>query len=219
MHQVRVIELNVGECEFLCPDSNAHALHLGERVRLTFSAPVLDEPLGILARVVYRSEADEGRHYRVRFPQLGKLPSCIYTLFNRRSAYRVSPSYRGKPHIRIRSLTPDVPSREADAQVKDISVSGIGLLLALDTESKFGDFGSIALELSIPGTEQPVKLIGNIRNRRLQDDQLVYGIEFDPEKTEDFAAQQEIVRRYVQELLQAEIQNSGNANGHLGSFL
>ena len=86
MHQVRVIELSIGECEFLCPASNAHALHLGERVRLTFSAPVLDEPLGILARVVYRSEADEGRHYRVRFPQLGKLPSCIYTLFHRRSA-------------------------------------------------------------------------------------------------------------------------------------
>ena len=43
----------------------------------------------------------------------------------------------------------------------------------------------------------PTSLIGDIRHRRLIGAEIRYGIEFDPERSEQFPRQQDLVTRYV----------------------
>lgn len=218
-HSVQLTDLTISECEFLCPAETRLVLHVGSRAELCFSTPVLQEPLEVLAPVVCRSESESGRRYRLRFPPMRKLPASVYALFNRRSSYRVSPSSGSKLIARVRAPSANTSRSEESVSVRDISATGISLELGKGGESIFGAIETILLDLVLPGTEKAVQLVGKIRNRRLDDDRLVYGIEFDPEESKDFSDQQAVLRDYVFDLLQVELKRSGAESSRLGSFL
>ncbi len=61
----------------------------------------------------------------------------------------------------------------------------------------------------LPDHADPVNLMGNIRHRRLVGAEIHYGVEFDPDLTENFACKQAIITKYVMQRQRALLQRSG----------
>ena len=187
-----------------CPD-----LAMGEEVELSFVADRFKRPLAVSARVVHRRDEGSSRRYGLQFTDRQQLENQVATelfrLFNRRKTYRVEPD----PDVPIEvTLEQRHAGVQVHAQVKDISVGGLGVRVPADVLAALGTSDRVKVAISLPGRQDPVVLIGNICHRRVAGEEIHYGIEFDLEQSEDPKRQQNAITDYVMKRQRATLRRA-----------
>ena len=176
-----------------CPD-----ITVGEEVELSFASDRFKRPLAVSARVVHRLDEESSRRYGLQFSdrqQLeDELATELFRLFNRRKTYRVEPDPDVPIEVTLEHCQAGV---QVQAQVKDISVGGLGVRVPADVKATLGTSDRVKVAISLPGHQDPVILIGNICHRREAGEEIHYGIEFDLEQSEDPKRQQNAITDYV----------------------
>ena len=193
---------------FFVPD--LPTVGVGQEVELAFTSERLKTPLAVGARVAHRAEEDDSRCYGFRFlegePPGAQLSAVFRSLFNRRSAFRVTPDPESPVEVALED-TPGGP--RLGARLADVSATGAGVRVAPEAESTFSQDVKLGISLLLPDHTDPVNLMGNIRHRRLVRAEIHYGVEFDPDLTENFAHKQAIITKYVMQRQRALLQRSG----------
>jgi c-di-GMP-binding flagellar brake protein YcgR len=181
---------------FAGPPCPAHGI--GDEVQLRFTSKLLKQPLLVKARVAHRVEEDGCRRYGFQFTNRSELERQLapelFRLFNRRSAYRVTPNERAPIDVIMEDHQGGAP---VHARAVDISASGLGVRAPIEAEGTFVSIDHIGMTISLPGRPQPVVLRGIIRNRRLAGHEIRYGIEFDFERSRNTKREQHAVAEYV----------------------
>lgn len=181
---------------FLTPD--CPTLAVGQEVELVLASEDLTTPVTVVAMVRYRVEEEDVRSYGFQFIEIdqveAQLSPGLRRIFNRRQALRVPPD----PKYPVRVLLEgDAGGPRVEVRLADLSVTGAGLRLEPEAESTFAKTSTVRISLCLPDCGEPVNMTGNIRHRSLIDAEIHYGIEFDPELSEDFARQQKAIINYV----------------------
>ena len=206
----RLIDLSGSGAGASFPLSNCPVLAIGETAELVFTTQRLKTPLVIAARVQNRIEQHDSCRYGFLFLE-GQLrdvdlSSDLRALFNRRKAVRVRPDPQSPINVELQALQGGL---RVEGRLEDISASGVRIRLERQADSTLTAISTVTTSFSLPDCGV-VSLTGHIRNRQLVEGSLSYGIEFDPELTDNFVSQQEIVVRFVmqrqRELLRQEPQ-------------
>ena len=152
------------------------------------------------ARVQNRTEEEGARRYGFGFLEGerldAELPSVLRKLFNRRKALRLAPDL-GMPVAVV--LEGEGGGMRVEARLANLSPIGAGVALDPESESAFANTSRIGISLSLPGARVPVRLIAHIRHRRLVAGEILYGLEFDPDLSQDFTRRQDQITKYVME--------------------
>ncbi len=196
------------------PVPDCPILAVGQEVPLVFTCGRLKAPVTVQAMVQHRAEERGFRRYGFRFLEREldpQLPAELRKLFNRRRVLRVAPDSESPVAVVLEGGGggPRVKTRLAD-----LSPLGVGVSLEAEAESTLAHANRIGISLSsLPGCGIPLHLIGSIRYRQLIGADIRYGIEFDPELSENFARQEGQITRYVmerqRELLRAAARKRG----------
>ena len=117
------------------------------------------------------------------------LPAHLLALFNRRAARRIAP----RDPVVV-ELEPDGEPTSI-ASLRDISWTGAGV--ELPVTASLERLQGVELRFDLPGVERRFRLRGDVQYDLLVDDVVRLGIHFDPKASEDFAAQQASLKRYV----------------------
>ena len=83
------------------------------------------------------------------------------------------------------------------ALMTNISITGIGLRMESLVAQTFALPDQITLSFQLPNNDNPLKLVGKVIHRRTPGEAVVYGIEFDKNKTEDFRRQETAIAGFV----------------------
>ena len=185
----------------------APAFALGHPVTLIFSAAWLDEPVDVSAKV--RSRAGQGEyqqyHYGFAFDQSAELPNRlpkrVFQVFNRRGAPRV-PLDPTKP-VEVAIKAPGVGTSTVTGCLKDISVSGLALLVEPEAAYTLGALDVIEMSFHLPTRDKAFQLVGWIRNRELVHEHVRYGVEFDHTHSQVFSPAARKIFAYVMHRQQA----------------
>ncbi len=174
-------------------------LAIGQVVKLIFTSERLKNPVTATARVQNRTEEEDSRRYGFRFLEGEKLdaqlPPALRKLFNRRQAVRVAPD----PDLPVPvTMEAEEHGPRVEGRLADLSSLGAGASLDSEAESGLAETSRVGISLVLPSI-LPTHLIGDIRHRRLIGAEIRYGVEFDPERSENFARQQDLITRYVME--------------------
>lgn len=177
---------------------SAPNLTVGEEIDLVFSSEKLNAPLTWAARVQHRAEEDGSRRYGFRFLQAQKLdahlPPVFRQYFNRRRAVRVAPDPARPVSVTLAAAPEGLP---LDARLENISALGVGVSLEAGLDAAFVETTKIRISIDLPDARRPITMVAHIRYRRLVGSRIYYGVEFDPEVSEDFERQQDIIVKYV----------------------
>ena len=94
------------------------------------------------------------------------------------------------------------------AHLKDISVSGLALLVDLEAEDALGELDVIEMSFRLPTSDKDFRLVGSIRNRELVNEHVRYGVEFDDKRSKYFPRQQDEIFAYVMHRQRAALRKS-----------
>ena len=167
-------------------------LQLGERARLSLTGEGLKTLIRVEGSVVFRRDEDEGRSYH--FSLDAETGGRVGLLVNRRAAIRVKPT-AAKPVVAMVNVALDEPPVEV--VLRDLSTTGVSLVIRRQLEARLFSLSKVRITLQLPDEKNPIAMIGCIRNRRLLDASLVYGIEFEKEDSTDFLMRQDQILRFV----------------------
>ena len=183
------------------PPPNWPDLTIGQEIDLVFTSEKLNEPLTVAVRVQHRTEEAGARRYGFRFLQAEQLDAHLLLTFrkyfNRRKMLRVSPE---PDDLVIVTLAAGHGEPPVEARLENFSASGAAVSLEAELDAEFAEATRVGFSMQLPKCRRPVNVTGNIRYRRLVGARIYYGIEFDPELSEDFARQQDIIEKYVTKL-------------------
>ncbi len=163
----------------------------------------VDPPKSLVASamVVHRTDKDDSTQYgfRVIDPKnvTSQLSEEFSRLFNRRGSYRVPPDLDAPVKVTVEG---GVESTRVEAELVDISTSGVGLRVAAHVEVGLVAAKRIKVCISFPDSGEPLNLVGVIHNRRLvgaSGAEIEYGIRFDWEGKHKPERQQEAITKYV----------------------
>ncbi len=198
----KLLDLSASGAGVLFSDARPN-LAVGDTVDLVFDSSELDRPLVVEALIRHRAEERAGgRRYTFEFihpdEQAKRLIPSLRGLFNRRRSPRVEP-----PAGQRVTATMEAPDGSvAEVRLVDLSELGAGVSIEVEFESQFTDSTRVTLCLELPGIEGGISVSGDIRNRRLLRDRVVYGIEFDADRSEDFEETRRAIGQYVGRRLQ-----------------
>ena len=193
-----LIDASIGGAKVRFCGASSPALVIGQEVQLSLTSQVLKKPLDVLALVLGRTEEEaDARGYRFRFTDNSqlqrRLPPELYRIFNRRGMYRVEPSAKDPVGV--------VLSREGGEEIRarciDISGSGVGVGVKTTEDVEFVGTTRVKVRLSLPGCTRSISLEGVIRNRKLVEVEIHYGIEFDLEQADQAEQRQDDIVGYV----------------------
>jgi hypothetical protein len=189
----RVIDVQKAVLEVEFPEGNDPALGITERVKLTLVGEDLPRPFTVHPRVVSWSTSSAGSRYELQLGLEEAKPLAI--LFNPRAAFRVLPTLHPIIEVEVQGIG---QAQTVMATLKDISVSGISVLVSIEEERRtLFRSRKVKLGLELPGVDDRLSLIGSTRYRRLVGSMIRYGIEFDSNATPDFTQKQQKVSEYV----------------------
>ncbi len=182
------------------PPPNWPDLTVGQEIDLVFTSEKLNEPLTVAVRVQHRTEEAGARRYGFRFLHAEQLDAHLLLTFrkyfNRRKMLRVSPD---PDDLVIVTLAAGHGEPPVKARLENFSASGAAVSLEAELDAEFAETTRVGFSMQLLNC-RPVDVMGNIRYRRLVGARIYYGIEFDPELSEDFARQQDIIEKYVTKL-------------------
>ncbi len=193
---------------FFPPD--APTLSLGDELAITLSSPELKATATTQVRVIEREDGQSTRDYELLFLDPEYVESQLLQLkglFNRRNAYRVTPTL-DLPAKAMVALERGQPS--VKAYVRDVSMTGICLAMPHELELHRRAGVQAAIALTLPGMENPVALLADIRFRRLEGDAVVYGMEFVRRTTPEYAKIEDRIAAYVMTVQRADVARSRN---------
>ena len=183
------------------PQPNWPNLTVGQEIDLVFFSEKFNEPLTVAVRVQHRTEEAGARRYGFRFLHAEQLDAHLSLTFrqyfNRRKMVRVPPE---PVHTAKVTLEADHGEPPVEARLENLSASGAAVSLEAELDAEFAETTRVGISMQLPKCRRPVDVMGNIRYRRLVGVRIYYGIEFDPELSEDFARQQDIINQYMTKL-------------------
>ncbi|MCH8152944.1 MAG: PilZ domain-containing protein [Planctomycetes bacterium] len=188
----------VGVC---FPQPNWPNLTVGQEIDLVFFSEKFNEPLTVAVRVQHRTEEAGARRYGFRFLHAEQLDAhlCLTfrQFFNRRKMLRVPPEPYHTAKVTLDAGHGESP---AEARMENLSASGAAVSLEAELDVEFAETTTVGFSMQLPKCRRPVDVMGNIHYRRLVGARIYYGIEFDPELSEDFERQQDIINKYLTKL-------------------
>lgn len=155
-----------------------------------------------------RNELPGGRAYRFAYtltPEFQELiPEDLWVLFPSRASHRVRPTQDAPVEVCLGPMDGDV---EFEAELVDMSTSGVGLLVDRDTEFALHALPTLRLQLTFPklsGNENQTTVFGKVMYRRMDGPKLRWGVSFDLELELETVGQDALIRYIVgQEQLKA----------------
>ena len=188
----RVIDVEKAVLEVEFAADGCPSIGITERVRLTLHGEDLPRPFTVHPRVISWSSSNGAFRYEFRLGLEEAKPLAI--LFNPRAAFRVLPALHPIVEVEIRGIG---QPEAVQATLKDVSVSGISVLVSVEEErQKLFQSRKVKLVLDLPGVNDKLSMIGNVRYRRLVGSLIRYGIEFD-HATPGFTQKQQKLSEYV----------------------
>ena len=176
-------------CGFL--RHRAPRIDIGEGAQLALPR-LRSEKESFPARALLRSE--DRTQVRYHFEVGPAVGWVLAKITDRRFAARVRPY----PLAPIGALASPRGGARLPVTVKDISATGIALLVRAEHEPRLFSEWSVRLWLQIPVDEGPaIELVGRVCSRRLEGEWICYGIDFDCEATPDFGQKQDVIHEYV----------------------
>ncbi len=173
-------------------------LIVGQEIDLVFTSEKFNEPLKVAVRVQHRTEEAGARRYGCRFLHPEQLDAhlCLTfrQYFNRRKMLRVLPVPDDLVRVTLEAGHGEPP---VEARLENFSAIGAAVSLEAELDAEFVETTRVGFSMQLPNCRCCVDLIGNIRYRRLVGARIHYGIEFDPELSEDFGRQQDIINKYT----------------------
>ncbi len=164
------------------------ALRVGERAQLNFRGGGLVANIDSEGLTVLRIEERTRRCYCFRLDTVPR--DLLLVLANRRNSSRVRPQNTKPVRVRVLSRGGEVL---ADALVHDISTAGLSILVDQDLEGRLVDHVQIRLAILLPASSSTFEVEATIRNRRLYQSGVLYGLEFHGHGPELVKAQEQIL--------------------------
>jgi len=174
-----------------CPDFDP-----GERVKLQMVTVESQKEMVIDATLRNLRTAEDRKLCRFQFIASNRLakelnPSLL-KYFNRRRALRVKPDMAAPIAVDL-----ECGSGFSQGWIVDISTTGLGLGMKPEVAKMMDRPKRVPVSFQLPGSEKPLFFEGTVPNIRRGGNIVVYGIEFDQSRTEDFHQQQESITSYV----------------------
>ncbi len=196
---------------------------LGQSVELRFLARN-GEDLLVPAHLEIRHNAEHLQASQYAFDvkpaEREALAERLRRLSNQRVAFRVDPTWKERPTVRLTSipvargeaptLTSSVAEQSVEGELVNISYSGISFQGPRDADASFRDSDFVETRIDLPTSSNPVRMVGILRLRALVRDHVRYGVEFLPDLTLNYAENEDAVAKYVM-LRQADMAKLGVA--------
>ncbi|MBL8614594.1 MAG: PilZ domain-containing protein [Deltaproteobacteria bacterium] len=178
---VRLLDLSAGGAGIVLPSRASGVLRMRDRIELRLISAALTEPVRMFARISHLDEREREPTVGLEFESWREhralLDSELKTLFNEREAFRVDPTHRepvelrivGRPKDGLLAATRPVGARlsaPVEAQLRDISVTGLGVKLLGPLTGPWGATDGLRVEARLPGDSQGVTLEVELRYLR-----------------------------------------------------
>lgn len=190
------------------------------RATLTFilEAPSLQAPIAIPLQPVHCQEVGGkvlmGGRLLPGPNQRRMLESTMERIFNRRGAVRGYAPLFAQPSA---AVTVPGASAELAGRMRDLSLSGVGLVLAASAAAGVAVGSSCRVMLDLEDGEDPLKLSGIVRRKQeAADGETIVGIEFDEVSVERPANSRRICRWVTERQLEGRGGAGGSARAALG---
>jgi len=176
-----------------CPD-----LTPNERVKLKFVMTQRKKSITIDAIVKDSCTAAERKLCRFQFAEpasfVQELDPSLWKYFNRRQGFRIEPD--GVEPIEVML---EWHGGFAQGRIIDISTTGMGLEVDPELARALGQADRLTVSFQLPGSEMPLKLVGNTMYRKPKGQNSHCGIRFDWSwsKTDNFELQESVIGAYL----------------------
>ncbi len=205
--QVPVRELARDEVEVTFARESAPLLLVGQALVLRFRGARLPVEALVRAFVSARVEGTGERSYRFRLEHGDH--AALEAAVNRRGAQRVTPQAALPVPVTLSNLTDGI---RVTAVLRDLSESGISVLVGKEDEWTLAATDSLRVEFRLPQSPEVLGFVGLVRHRRLERTAIHYGMAFDTAMP-GFEAAREVVRGYIaerREAMRRRIEPSGD---------
>lgn len=199
-----VLDLSARGVETRFDRESMPTLAVGQPAQLAFRSPRFANPLELRAIVEFRIESEAARGYGFRFeptPELDDSLQSLFALVNQRHAHRVRPRMTESVDVVLEipssSDAPRGAVRAAKGVLRDISFAGLSVWVRPEAELHFAGVEWVGVTVHLPTAGSPCSLLAWIRNRRVDDKGVVYGLEIDTHRTADFEKRQREIVDYV----------------------
>lgn len=197
-----LIDASAGGIRALFPPRPEAVATIGSDIELTLSGPGLVEPLRVEVRVCHRDDNDSGSAYGFQLDDPtslpDRIPESLLAMFNRRVELRVSHKEPLDITIQLSTYSAD-GHHTASAKALDLSTVGMAVIVDASAEWMFATtrYVTAAIQLASPGQSPPIAIECQIRNRKLIDKGVRYGLRFVEKRTDQFAIKQWKIVEYL----------------------
>lgn len=136
---------------------------------------------------------DRGIHREVEFKMRPEMVTLAAAGMGLRDDFRVSPNPSDRLVAKLRARGQNEWRR---ALLKDLSLTGIGVLVNADTDEALVEASLVEVEIELPGSYVSLPFIGRIRSRSIAGCAIRHGIEIVPEMTEAHSFLEDSLRSY-----------------------
>ncbi len=200
-----IIDVSIDGAGISLPAESDLVLEVEQQVDLVFTSPKLQASVALQGIIRSRRELDDGRlRYGLRFEPSGHLQTLLeselFRVFNQRGAYRVELEESEPIDVQMRAVESDsgeVAADAATARLKDISATGMGILVDRDVNVRFEGAALLELSFTLPDVRNELRVVAYVRNRRPIEDLYCYGLEFDEQRSNRFVKQQDDILDFV----------------------
>lgn len=161
-------------------------LPIGSALDVVLRTVGADHGTHVTGHLALQARAEDGVHCEVSFSR--ETAALLRGLVYERRAPRVKPSTREPVVVTIAGAV--------GVQVHDLSIGGVGLLVSSESQGRISRW-TFPMKLRLPGDDDSMKFFGEVRLRRLLGSMVLYGVQFDPDRTRDLEEKQESIQRYV----------------------
>ena len=191
-----LIDINMDGTAISFPSEYCPDFAPDERVRLHLMMTESQKAVFIDAIYKGSSTNKDMKQCRFQFVNPGSflhdLDVSALSYFNRRQAFRVKPVET--PLLKV-FLSWDGGSTVGS--MTNISITGMGLRIEATVAQTFVLSGLMTLSFQLPNHEDTLKLVGKVIHHRPLGEAVIYGIEYDKNKTEDFYRQETAIAAFV----------------------
>jgi hypothetical protein len=194
----KLINMSVDGSAVFFPANECPELTTDQRVKLKFVIAPSKHSIMINATVKDLCTAGESKLCRFQFEEsadfIRELDPALWEYFNRRKGVRVKPNAAETIGVIL-----EWHSGFAQGQIIDISTTSMGLEVAPELGGALRHGQPLTLSFHLPGSEIPLKLVGNIIHNQPKGNDFQCGIRFewDWSKTAKFELQESVIGAYL----------------------
>lgn len=211
-HAGEVTDVPRGGVGLRFSQAQAPPLPVGQQAVLVLSSAYLGKTVELPAMVLSRMENDGFRHYRFQFNGQAayrrELAKEFYRLFNRRHADRVEPRLDERVDVHLEVFEQGARRSQLAVHLRDISATGMGVVAAAEADYLLTNVERVLARIHLPTRDSRLSLVAWIRSRALDGNSIAYALQFDPEHSREFCAQQAAIMDYVMGRLMEELQST-----------